>query len=119
MTDEKKPPEGQVPPQTPCSQPGRGPGGRFKPGQSGNPGGRPKKNRELAELAQAYMPTAIRYAALLGLRDSDGRVAMAAATFLRDTAMGRPAPTNLDLTEASDETLLAEVRRRAAVQEKK
>lgn len=113
MSIETQPGNGAPPAQPRCSEPGRGRGRPFKPGQSGNPGGRPKKVQELAALAQENMPMAILYAAHVGLRDEDGRVAIAAATFLRDTAMGRPIGTHVDLTKVSDEALQAEVRRRA------
>lgn len=62
----------------------------FQPGQSGNPGGRPKAVRELQAMAAKHIPKAIRKAKEL-VGSEDGRVAIAAATFLRDTGIGRPA----------------------------
>ena len=84
----------------------------FQKGKSGNPSGRPKKVLELVELARESCPDAIEKAKKL-LKDSDGKVAMAAAVFLRDTGMGRPSQVEFDLAQVPDERLLEEVRRRA------
>lgn len=111
QADERTAIDTEPPAQAPCSEPGRGRGRPFKPGQSGNPGGRPKKVQELARLAQKHCDTAILYARVL-LQDNDGRVAIAAATFLRDTAMGKPTSAGKRLHEVSDEELHAEIERR-------
>ena len=61
----------------------------WKPGQSGNPGGRPQALKDVRDLARAHTPKAIeRLAAMLD--HEDGRVVVAAATSLLDRAWGRP-----------------------------
>ena len=85
-------------------------------GQSGNPGGRvggrPRRVLELVELARESCDLAIKRAVEL-LSSQDERVAIAAATFLRDTGMGRPSQAEFDVAALADEALIAEVRRRA------
>jgi len=62
---------------------------QFRPGQSGNPGGRPRTVHEVRELAQQHAPHAI--ARLAELMDSpDPRVAVAASSAMLDRAVGRP-----------------------------
>lgn len=95
-----------------------GPGRPFRPGQSGNPGGRPRGVAEFKEMAKKSCPDAIKLAGqlvrvglqMLSLRkqikntapadltveqvsalDFDYRSALAAAVFIRDTGMGKPA----------------------------
>ncbi len=61
----------------------------FKPGQSGNPSGRPKMPEDLKKLAQAKAPEALKIAVtLMGKADSD-RVRLAAAQEVMDRAYGR------------------------------
>jgi hypothetical protein len=59
---------------------------RFQKGQSGNPGGRPKKLAEIEELARQHTPAAI--AALVKALDGKDRVA--AAALLLAYAYGKP-----------------------------
>jgi hypothetical protein len=63
--------------------------GRFRPGASGNPGGRPKDEHGIAELARGYGPEAIERLAKL-MRDEDARVSQAACVALLDRGYGRP-----------------------------
>lgn len=61
----------------------------FQPGQSGNPGGRPKIEPKIKELAQAACPKAIRK--LIALLDSsDEKTVIAAANALLDRGIGKP-----------------------------
>ena len=62
----------------------------FKPGQSGNPGGRPKENNEIKELALKHCPAAIERLAKL-MHDRSGRTAVAACQALLDRGLGKPA----------------------------
>lgn len=59
----------------------------FKPGQSGNPGGKPSASAEVRELARQHTEAAIR-ALVEALGDPKQRVA--AATALLDRAFGKP-----------------------------
>jgi hypothetical protein len=86
----------------------------FPKGKSGNPGGRPKSVIALAETARESCPRAIMRATEL-LEHEDGRVVIAAATFLADRGMGKPPPTVFDLAEVPDEQLRAEVERRERI----
>lgn len=112
------------------------PAAAWKPGQSGNPGGRPKQVRELVELARQDCRAAIEYASGLlacgkkalkqleaaqkgdnavdvenALKAFDHRVGLEASKFLRDTGMGKPGKMpELDqdpFTDMSDEELIA------------
>jgi hypothetical protein len=73
------------------------PSGRFSPGVSGNPGGRPRELRDVQALAREHTPEAI--AALVeALKDERYRVS--AAGHLLDRAWGKPAaPLELDGTD--------------------
>lgn len=63
--------------------------GRFQPGQSGKPGGRPKAEVLVRDLARQHTEDAIR--ALVGaLRAKSESVRVAAATALLDRGWGRP-----------------------------
>ena len=78
-------------PQNRAAEVGRTAQGRFKKGESGNPGGRPKAVAELRDLARSYTAEAI--GALVDLmRDGeDERVRLAASISLLDRGWGRPA----------------------------
>ena len=71
----------------------------FKPGESGNPSGRPKESPEIKELARALGPEAIAKLAEF-MRGEDSKLAKAAADSLLDRGFGRPAQT-VDTTIAN------------------
>jgi hypothetical protein len=62
----------------------------FKPGQSGNPGGRPKAMSP--ELREAFKGASVRAFAVLrrALRNKDPMVQLRAANAILDRAYGRP-----------------------------
>lgn len=61
----------------------------FKPGQSGNPGGRPKAEREVVELAREGSTRAMGRLIEL-VEHEDPRTAIAAANSVLDRAFGKP-----------------------------
>lgn len=61
---------------------------QFQPGQSGNPGGRPKESNVVRELARAHTERAI---AVLSLALDDPKLCVAAAQALLDRGWGKPA----------------------------
>lgn len=61
----------------------------FQPGQSGNPGGRPKEDAEVKSLARTAGPEAIDKLLEL-MRGDDRRTALAAAQALLDRGFGKP-----------------------------
>lgn len=71
----------------------------WKPGQSGNPNGRPKKVRELASIAEEHSEKAMRKLAKL-IDSDDDRVALAAAQALLDRSMGKPTQTNVNVNKS-------------------
>jgi len=66
--------------------------GGFRPGQSGNPGGRPRVLADVRDLARQHSPAAIAELARLSLRAKSEAVRVAAARELLDRAFGK-APT--------------------------
>lgn len=64
----------------------------FKPGQSGNPSGRPAVNPDVTLAARAHTAAALNVLAR-ALRDSDARVRVVAANSILDRAWGKPAQT--------------------------
>lgn len=86
---------------------------RFKPGQSGNPSGRPKKRRDIEALAQEQDEKAMKVMARL-LNSTDERVALAAAQAILDRGHGKPRQSvsaeiddKRDAANVSDAELLA------------
>lgn len=61
----------------------------FKPGQSGNPSGRPKVVSHIRDLAQKHGEEALKTVVAL-MRSEDERVALAAAQVVLDRAYGKP-----------------------------
>jgi hypothetical protein len=73
----------------------RAPSTAFKPGQSGNPGGRPKGLRDVVELARLHTPAAIE--SLVRVMNSDKSppaAVVAASVALLDRGWGRPMQSN-------------------------
>lgn len=64
--------------------------GRFQPGKSGNPGGRPRAVHSIQELARKYAPEAIKTLVDIAKKGTPG-ARVSAATALLDRAYGRPA----------------------------
>lgn len=71
----------------------------FKPGQSGNPAGRPQTHKFVVELARQHTEAAIdKLVALMSLDDEDSRATqVAAAKALLDRAWGTP-PQSVSIT---------------------
>ena len=63
--------------------------GKFAPGQSGNPGGRPKDDHRVAELARSYTVEAIDTLVELMRDGKDERIRGTAAQALLDRGWGR------------------------------
>src|SRR5262245_25383639 len=83
--------------------------GRFAPGMSGNPGGRPKLPTEMKEMFQAKAPEAFEVLCK-HLDAKDLRVAVAAATQILDRAYGRPVQqVDANINEDSSVRYYAEV----------
>ena len=69
--------------------PNRTSSGQFLPGQSGNPGGRPKDVHRVAELARSYTVEAIETLVDLMRHGKDERVRGTAAQALLDRGWGK------------------------------
>ena len=70
----------------------RGSNGRFKPGHSGNPGGRPKMPAALREAMRALADDAVRVLEE-ALTSDDERVRLMAAAQIFDRGYGKPNQT--------------------------
>ena len=64
--------------------------GQFTKGQSGNPGGRPRDEQKVAELARSYTTEAIETLVELMRSGNDERVRGTAAQALLDRGWGKP-----------------------------
>lgn len=62
----------------------------FQPGQSGNPGGRPKGEAKVRSAAREHTETAIGVL-VASMSDDDARVRLAAAQAILDRGWGKPA----------------------------
>lgn len=69
----------------------RGPGRPFRPGQSGNPSGRPKMSEDVREMLKAATPKAVKL--LVSVMDDDGQktaLRMDAAKTIIERVYGKP-----------------------------
>ncbi len=63
---------------------------KWKKGESGNPGGRPKVLEELRDLARGHAPAAIKELARLALKAKSEQARVAAIRELLDRGYGKP-----------------------------
>lgn len=61
----------------------------FQPGQSGNPGGRPRGNSEIKNLARGHSPEAIERLAYW-MRSDNAKASVSASAALLDRGWGKP-----------------------------
>ena len=79
--------------------------GRFVPGQSGNPGGRPKTLAIVQNLARSYTETSIKVLGeIMEDEDERGATRIAAIQVLLDRGWGRPL-TRIDVSDDNFENL--------------
>ena len=75
---------------TPDQVPKRGAGGRWLPGTSPNPGGRPRVVADIQDLARQYTETALKTLHHIAEKGKQESARVAAATALLDRGWGRP-----------------------------
>lgn len=69
---------------------------QWKPGQSGNPGGRPKQVAEVVELARQQSPMAVRRLAQIAMgKKTPAVAAVMACNSILDRAWGKPIQPNI------------------------
>jgi hypothetical protein len=79
---------------------------KFRPGQSGNPGGRPKVLGEIQELARGYTKKAIEtLAAIMQNEKTSPSARVAAASAILDRGYGKPQSTFAGSSEEDSLTL--------------
>ena len=91
----------------------------FRPGQSGNPGGRPKALREVQECARQHTAMAIAKLAEIAEHGKSESAQIAAANALLDRAWGKPLQSlhatsqmeEHDFTEMTDAELAGIIRK--------
>lgn len=66
-------------------------GSSWKPGQSGNPGGRPKADHRIKDLAKDYTDIALRTLAEIAEHGDNEGARVSAAVALLDRGWGKPA----------------------------
>jgi Family of unknown function (DUF5681) len=74
---------------------------RFQKGQSGNPGGRPKKADDVVELARSHTTEAIERLAHW-MRSENAKASVAATIALLDRGYGKPHQENTVAVEKRD-----------------
>jgi hypothetical protein len=80
-----------MPENTPTDGPARSAGGKWLPGQSPNPGGRPKGVEEVQRLAREHTPAAIKaLITITGNAKAPPAARVSAATALLDRGWGKP-----------------------------
>jgi len=72
---------------------------KWKPGQSGNPSGRPKG---IAALARQHKDKALEVL-VAGMEDTDPKVRITAAKEILDRGYGKPLTMTADVTDATNE----------------
>ena len=81
--------------------------GRFRKGYSGNAGGRPKKEQNIASLARSYSTQAVEAFVELMRNARDNRLRGTAAQALPDRGFGKPKVeiqnTNADFRDALEQ----------------
>ena len=83
----------------------------FKPGQSGNPGGRRGVPAEIRKKLDDLLPVAVDELVAL-LKSDDERIRMAAVKESLDRCLGK-APQTIEVSDMTDDEIRAELRRMA------
>ena len=97
----------------------RGPGKPFKPGQSGNPGGRPKIIAEVRDLAREQTENAVNVlTGIMNDEEAPHAARVTAANSLLDRGWGKPAQSvavthSKSVTDMSDDELIEIIRGRS------